>query len=46
MLNIFLSIACKSLIATNTQRQEHNNLATIQSEKLKGAHECFKSLIL
>ena len=41
----FSSIACNSLIASNNQtRQEHNKLATIQREKLKGPHEHSKSL--
>jgi hypothetical protein len=39
-LNNFLSIACKSSIASNKQRPEHNNLvAIIQSKKLKGTHD-------
>ena len=43
-LSIFSSIACKSMIASSKQRQNHNNLATIYKEKLKGAHERSKSL--
>ena len=53
-LNVFSSIACNSLtITSNKQRQEHNNLITIQigekekkkqTNKLKGAHERSKSL--
>ena len=30
-------MTCNSMIASNKQRQEHKNLATIQREKLKGA---------
>ena len=37
--HVFSSIACNSTIAPNKQRQEQNNLATIQKEKLKGAHK-------
>ena len=33
-LNIFSSIACKSTAASNNQRQEHNNSATICGEKI------------
>ena len=33
-LNIFSSIACNLTIASNQQRQEHNNLATIWRAKL------------
>ena len=40
----FSSIACNSTVASNKQRQEKNNLATIQRAKLKGAHEHSKSL--
>ena len=32
-LNIFASIACNSTIASNQQRQEHNNFATMQRKK-------------
>ena len=32
------------MIASSKQRQEHNNLATIQRAKLKEAHEHFQSL--
>ena len=32
------------MIASNKERQDHNNRATIQSTKLKGAHECSKIL--
>ena len=32
------------MITSNKQRQEHNNLATTQRGKLKGANECFKNL--
>ena len=32
------------MIASGKQRQNHNNLATIYKEKLKGAHERSKSL--
>ena len=31
-VKVFSSIACNSTIASNKQRQEHNNLATIQRE--------------
>ena len=37
-------MACNSMIASNKQRQEHNNLATIQRPKLKGVHEHSQSL--
>ena len=43
-LNMFSSIACNLTIASNQQRQEHNNLAIIWRAKLKRAHEHFKSL--
>ena len=43
-LNTFSSVACKSMIASSKQRQEHNNLSTIQRAKFKGAHEHFKRL--
>ena len=36
-LSILISIACNLTINLNKQRQEHNNLATIWREKLKGA---------
>jgi hypothetical protein len=32
------------MIASSKQRQKHKNLAIIYKEKLKGAHELFKSL--
>ena len=32
------------MIASNKQRQEHDNLATIHKAKLKGPHEHSKSL--
>ena len=35
---------CKSTIASNEQRREHNNLATNQKAQLKEAHERSKSL--
>ena len=48
LLNIFFiffpSIACNSTIASNKQRQEHNNLATMRRAKLKGARKHSKSL--
>ena len=45
LLNIFFpSIACNSTIASNKQRQEHNNLATMRRAQLKGAHKHSKSL--
>ena len=44
-LNIFSSIACSLMIASNKQRQKHNNLALICTTKLKEAHEHFKSLM-
>ena len=34
------------MIASSKQRQEHNNLTTIQREKLKGVHEHSMSLQL
>ena len=37
-LKVFSSIACNSIIASNKQRQQHSDLATIQRAKLKGAH--------
>jgi hypothetical protein len=43
-LNIFISIACNSMIAPRKQRQEHNNLAAIQRAKLKVAYDYSKSL--
>ena len=43
-LSITSSIGYISMIALNKQRQEHNDLVTIQREKLKGAHEHSKSL--
>ena len=33
------------MVALNKQRQEHNNLVLMCREKLKGAHERFKSLV-
>jgi len=42
----FSFIACNSTITSNIQRQKHNNLATFQSDKLKGAHVPSKSLRL
>ena len=42
--DFFSSIAFKSTIASNKQRQKHNNLASIESANLKGAHERSKSL--
>ena len=44
LLSIFPSKRCKSMIASNKQREGHNNLATIQKEKLKGNDECTKNL--
>ena len=38
-LNILSSIARSLMIASNKQRQKHNNLVTIWREKIKGAHE-------
>ena len=35
---ILPSIACKSTIAPNKQRLEHNNLATNHEAKVKGAY--------
>ena len=32
------------MIASNKQKQEHNNFATFQRPKLKGVHECSQSL--
>jgi hypothetical protein len=37
-------IACNSMIASNKQRQKHNNLATIWRAKLNGAHDYSKYL--
>ena len=44
IIEVFFIIACKSMISSSKQRQEYNNLATILREKLKGAHECSKSI--
>jgi hypothetical protein len=38
-LDIFSSIACNSTVASNKQRQEQNNLATIQKSKSKATHK-------
>ena len=43
--HFFSSIACNSTIASNKQRQEHINLATIQRAYHKGAHDRFKNLL-
>ena len=37
-LNKVLAITCNSIIAPNKHRLEHNNLATIRRENLKGAY--------
>ena len=44
VMNIFSFIACNLMIASNKQRQEHNNLAIMWRAKLKGAHVHFKNL--
>ena len=44
LLNIISYIGFYSMIASNKQRQEHNNLAIIQREKLKGINERPKNL--
>ena len=46
LLKIFSSKECNSTIASNQQRQEHDNLATIQREKLKKPVEHSKNLQL
>ena len=43
-LDVFPFIGCNSMITSNKQRQEHNNLATIRRQKFKGAYERSKSL--
>ena len=40
----FSTIVCNSMIILNKQRQELNNLVTIQRVKLEGAHKRSKSL--
>ena len=43
-LNIFSTVACNSIIASNKQRQDDNNLATTKRANFKKAHERSKSL--
>jgi hypothetical protein len=44
VIKCFPPIAFNSIIASNKQRQDHNNLATIQRGKIKRAHERSKSI--
>ena len=43
-IDLFSFVGCNSIIVSSKQRQEHNNLATIQRANLKAAHERHKSL--
>ena len=43
-LDVSSSIASNSMVASNKQRHQHNNLATIRRQKLKGAHKHSKSM--